>query len=291
MTSGLPRLLLVLELCAGASAQRVAAQSPTRPAAAAEHYALTGSGTWHAKLPKGLDEVSGLAFASDNSLLAHGDERAVLWRYDLARRQASGRFALGNGRTVLRDDFEDVAVAGDRLFLTTGKGMIYEGRVAPAGRTGRAVQRTRGFGQNCEVEGMTYDPDTRSLLLLCKHARTRQWKNQVIILAVSVDTWRFEARPRALVSEQQIERVTGNRRFHGSGMVRHPKTGTLLLVAGPERTFLELGATGAVLGGGRLDRDRHRQPEGIAVSPDLTVLIADEAAGHRASITAYAYRP
>ena len=291
MTSRLPRLLLALALCAGASSQRVAAQSATPPVAVVQHYALSGSGTWHAKLPKALDEVSGLAFASDNSLLAHGDERAVFWRYDLARRHASEQFALGNGRTVLRDDFEDVAVAGDRLFVTTGKGMIYEGRVAPAGRTGRAVQRTRGFEQNCEVEGMTYDPDTRSLLLLCKNARTRRWKNQVIILAVSVDTWRFEARPRALVSEHDIQRVTGARRFHGSGMVRHPRTGTLLLVAGPERTYLELGPTGAVLGGGKLDRDRHRQPEGIAVAPDLTVLIADEAAGHRASITAYAYRP
>jgi len=290
MTRRLPPLFLAVLLCPGAGGHRVAAQS-ARPAAAAEHYSLAGSGTWHAKLPKVLDEVSGLAFAPDNTLLAHGDERAVLWHFDLAGRRVSERFALGNGRTVLRDDFEDLAVAGDRLFLTTGTGMIYEGRVAPAGQTSRAVRRTRGLGQGCEVEGMTYDPETRSLLLLCKHARTRRWKNQVIILAVSVDTWRFEPRPRALVSERDIERATGTRRFHGSGMARHPRTGTLLLVAGPERTYLELAPTGAVLGGGRLNRDRHRQPEGIAVAPDLTVFVADEAAGHRASITAYAYRP
>jgi hypothetical protein len=45
-----------------------------------------------------------------------------------------------------------------------------------------------------------------------------------------------------------------------------------------------------VLAGGRLHKDRHRQPEGIAVAPDLTLLISDEASGGKAGITAYAYR-
>ena len=43
-----------------------------------------------------------------------------------------------------------------------------------------------------------------------------------------------------------------------------------------------------MLGGGRLNPKRHRQPEGLAVAPDLTLLISDEAAGARATITGYA---
>jgi hypothetical protein len=46
-----------------------------------------------------------------------------------------------------------------------------------------------------------------------------------------------------------------------------------------------------VLGGGRLPAERHRQPEGLAIAPDLTLLIGDEAAQGTATITGYAYRP
>jgi hypothetical protein len=138
---------------------------------------------------------------------------------------------------------------------------------------------------------MTWDPATESLLLLCKSTRSKRWKDSVVILAVSPDTWLFEERPRILVPEDRLEDVTGEKRFNGSGLTRHPRTGTYLLIAGPQRAFAEVSAAGEVLGGGRLDKDRHQQPEGIAVAPDLTLLIGDEAARDAAAITAYAYRP
>lgn len=290
------RLTLLLFLATPPMVSGAAQSDPARTESALRHYDLkahanTGA-AWRAQLPHDLSELSGLAFTPDGALLAHGDERAVVWRYDLASRRPVARFGLGDRRgRLLRGDFEDVAVVGDRVFLVTSAGEIYEGRTAPDGRTGRATRRTRGLGQGCEAEGLTWDPDTRSLLILCKEARTRRWKNQMVILAVSVDTWRFERAPRILVPEDDLERATGKRRFHGSGITRHPRTGTLLVVAGRERTYVELSPRGEVLGGGRLDRNRHRQPESIAVAPDLTLLIGDEAAGRTASITAYAYRP
>ena len=42
------------------------------------------------------------------------------------------------------------------------------------------------------------------------------------------------------------------------------------------------------MAGGRLEKNRHRQPEGIAVAPDLTLLISGEAGRDAAAITAYA---
>jgi hypothetical protein len=94
-----------------------------------------------------------------------------------------------------------------------------------------------------------------------------------------------------VIPEGDLERVTGSKGFHGSAMTRHPRTGTLLLLAGPERAFAEVDSTGRVLGGGKLDPKRHRQPEGIAVGPDLTLFISDEGAGKDATLTAYAWHP
>jgi hypothetical protein len=62
------------------------------------------------------------------------------------------------------------------------------------------------------------------------------------------------------------------------------------MLAGPQRLYAEIDSTGKVLGGGKLSARRHRQPEGIAIAPDLTLLISDEAAGRTATITGYAYR-
>ncbi len=70
-------------------------------------------------------------------LLAHGDEQALIWRFNLESRQVEGRFGLVGARGLLRGDFEDIQVVGDRVFLVRSDGVIYEGRIAPNGKTSR----------------------------------------------------------------------------------------------------------------------------------------------------------
>ena len=260
-------------------------------AQALRHYDLAGAPAWRATLPAELAEISGIAFTPDGDVLAHGDEKSLIWRFNLETRQPEGRFGLVGAGGLLRDDFEDIQVVGQRLFLVSSDAVIYEGRIVGDGKTTEAHRRTKGLGKGCEVEGMSWDEATKALLLLCKTTRSKQWKDQVVIVAVSTEDWRFEAEPRMLIAESSLQKVTGQKRFNGSAIVRHPRTGTYLLVAGPQRTFAEVSASGQVLGGGSLDKARHRQPEGLAIAPDLTLLISDEAAGHQAAITAYAYRP
>jgi hypothetical protein len=258
---------------------------------ALKHYDLAGPSAWRAVLPADLAEVSGIAFTPEGRLLAHGDEQALIWDFDLRTRRLRGRFGLVGPGGILRGDFEDIAVVGERVFLVTSDAVIYEGRIIPDGRTTEGRRRTKSLGGGCEVEGMSWDEATRSLLLLCKTTRSKQWEDQVVIVAVSVEDWRFEPEPRLLIRESQLEKVTRQKRFNGSAIVRHPRTGTYLLVAGPQRAYAEVSAGGDVLGGGVLDRSRHPQPEGLAIAPDLTLLVSDEGAGGQASITGYASRP
>ena len=129
------------------------------------------------------------------------------------------------------------------------------------------------------------------MLLLCKQAKDKRWKDQVVILAASPETGEFDPEPRLVVPEAELRRATGGKGFSGSAITRHPRTGTYLMVAGPQRAYAEIDSTGKVLGGDTLPAERHLQPEGIAVAPDLTLLISDEAAKGKATITGYAYRP
>jgi hypothetical protein len=109
-----------------------------------------------------------------------------------------------------------------------------------------------------------------------------------VILAVNPATGEFEPEPRLTVDYAELERATGVKRFAGSAMVRDPGGPTWIVVSGPDHAYAEIAASGRVLGGGRLSPRRHRQPEGLAIAPDLTLLISDEAAGVGATITGYA---
>ena len=261
-----------------------------RAQSALEHYDLKGAPAWRSDMPVALTEISGLSI-DGGRLFTHGDEQGTVFQIDLASRRIVARFGLAGQAGLLHADFEDIVVLGGRLFLVTSEGVIYESAVGADNRLVESIRRTPGLGGGCEVEGMTYDPTTRALLLLCKNVKSRKWKDQVVVLAVSAETWRFEPAPRILIPEDRLQAVTGSKHFNGSAITRHPRTGTFLMVAGPQRAYAEIDGRGQVLGGGPLDRKRHPQPEGLAIAADSSLLISDEGAKSAATITAYAYRP
>jgi hypothetical protein len=278
-----PVVLLALGLAGCAEAQSASLGG-------LRHYDLDGPPSARIELPKELAEISGLAFTEDGRLLAQGDERAVIYQVDFPSGKLVKRFAIGDGGGPLHGDFEDIQVVGDRVFLVTSAGVLVEAREGRDGETVPLVRRTRGLGGACEVEGLSWDEASSSMLLLCKQAQGKRWRDQLVILAVNPATGEFESEPRVTVSHADLERATGVKRFAGSAMVRYPRSGTWILVSGPEHAYAEIDTSGKVLAGGRLHPKRHRQPEGLAIAPDLTLLISDEAAGAKATITGYASR-
>ena len=223
-----PVLLLALGLTGYACAQ-------SGPKAALRQYDLDGTPVARIELPAELAEMSGLAFTEDGRLLAHGDERAVIYQIEFPGGKVVKRFAIGDAGGPLVGDFEDIQVVGDRVFLVTSAGVLVEATEGRDGQTVPVLRRTRGLGGACEVEGLSWDQDSSSMLLLCKQTSGKRWKDQLVILAVNPATGEFEPEPRLTVSYADLKRATGVKGFAGSAMVRHPSTGSLILVSGPER--------------------------------------------------------
>lgn len=231
-------------------------------------------------LPKPLREVSGLALDPRGRLFAHDDERARIYQLDYQEGRVVKRFDVGS--PPLREDFEGIAWARDRLFLVTSDGILF---AAGEGEDGSSVPFERydtGLGERCEIEGLYFDAADEVLLMPCKIVRDPALAGQLVVL-------RWSLREGSAVSAPPI--VVGGlaeQRLHPSGLTRCPRSGHLVLVAARQRALLEIGSEGELL---RLvampDAARHRQMEGVEMTAEGDLIIADE--GGR--LTVYAAHP
>ena len=236
------------------------------------------------RLPGRLREISGLAFTPDGRLFAHDDERAVLYEIDPANGELVKGFAMGD--RIARDDFEGIEIADGRFYLVSSTGRLYESREGEDDERLLFNTYGTGAGRSCEIEGLAHDPGHDLLLLLCKTALVEELAKFVTIFRWSPAT-REVTDPPIRIPLGDIERATGQRGFAASGIARDPATGNYVLIAASDRAIVAVTPEGRVLGGGRLDRDRHPQAEGIAFGRDGSLVIADEGRDGRARITVY----
>lgn len=255
------------------------------PSALAD-YAIAKGGDARWELPDALREISGLASTADGRVFGHGDELARIVELNVARKQVVKAFSMG--RQTARGDFEGLAVVDGRFWLVTSHGILYESGEGANGAQVPFRTYDTGVGTQCEVEGLTYDPTARALLLVCKEPRVRALRGVVAIFSWSIPRRALVNRTGLRLRADSLARRAGvGSAFHASGIERDPTTGHLLLVAARQRAIVEITPDGRIIAGAALSRQGHRQAEGIAIMGDLTLLIADEAAGRRATLTTY----
>ncbi|MDE2846556.1 MAG: SdiA-regulated domain-containing protein [Gemmatimonadota bacterium] len=239
------------------------------------------------RLPRRMREISGLAMLAGNRLLAHDDERGTVVEIDYRDGSIVKDFELGGPRGRVADDFEGIAAAEGRLYLVTSAGRLYE---FVEGDDGAAVPYNRfetGVGRVHEIEGLAYDPDRRELLLVSKNPRNPRQGDQIVIYRWSLDTKRLVENGRIHIEADAFARPIDRETFQPSGIERHPASGHYFVVAARQRAVAEITPRGSVLAVIRLKASRHRQAEGITFAADNSLVIADEGAGKRATLSFY----
>jgi uncharacterized protein YjiK len=236
-------------------------------------------------LPGRLDEISGLAFTPDGRLFAHDDERARVYELLPATGEVGKRFDLGRGE--LQDDFEGIAIAGERFFLISSTGKLYEFREGSDRGNVEFRVTDSGVGRGCEVEGLDYEAASDALLIACKV--TTPEATDVVVYVVPLDPG--AARPPAVKAPKSaLAAFDLDAAFDPSGIAATPSR-TWLLVSGRHEAIIEIDRSGVVLGAVALRKGRHPQPEGIALGADGTLYISDEKNGQEARLTVYAPHP
>lgn len=237
------------------------------------------------ELPGRLREISGLALGSDGTLFAHGDEKGTIYRIDVRDGSVDRGFEIGD-RTI-HDDFEGLAVAGERFFLVSSRGLLYEFREAPEGDRTPARITDTGLGSACEIEGLAYHPALDALLLACKTLAPPAAEVRIHVLPLAAG-----APPAPPI---RVPWSAFAARGHGgevspSAVEVDPATGSLLLLAARQELLFEVSLEGELLDLVPLSRRRHPQPEGLALDADGRLFVGDEADGGKARLTVYATR-
>ena len=232
-------------------------------------------------LPGRLDEISGLAMTADGRLFAHDDERGRVHEIDPITGEVGKRFDLG--AALVRGDFEGMAIVGERFFLISSRGALYEFREgADREDVDYRVTDTR-VGGDCEVEGLDYDPFDEALLIACKISTPD--RSMIVMHRLPIDP-SHEPLPALRIAKAGLGAFGFGDDFDPSGVAVSP-TGSILLVSGRHDGLIEVDRSGAVLAAVELSDGRHPQSEGLALGADGTLYISDERSGKAPRLTAY----
>jgi uncharacterized protein YjiK len=240
------------------------------------------------KLPAKLRELSGLALTSDERLLGVTDEEAIVYEIDYENGRLVKSFAFGE--PVLRGDFEGIAVLDDYVWLMTSKGQLFKAAEGANGAHVQYQQIDTGLGKYCEFEGLAQDRENGLLLLACKETKSKGDDLKIFELSVAgnrVSTIRDVAVPTAAIGGK-----IGSKHVNPSAIAVEPKTRRRIMVAARQRALFQLSSEGDLIDAIILPKKkRHRQAEGIEITSDGRLLIADEGGDGRARLAVYRVTP
>ncbi|MDO9170575.1 MAG: hypothetical protein Q7W29_01955 [bacterium] len=262
----------------------VLATRETRLAAALADTGSAGRPVARWILPPDLAEISGLALTPDGRLFAHNDESSLITELDYRRGAVIKQFYVGKQNLV--GDFEGLACVGDRFFLLSSNGKLYEFAEGAAQERVDYTEHDTRLGKECEFESVAYDSTANALILACKNVKSKRLESMLVFYRYDLD-----ATGEAGVSEFTIpfaEAIGGNdwKQLHPTDLTVDPFSGNYVLVAAPEKAFLSITPAGAVVFSRPLS-GRHPQSEGIAITRDGILIISDESVNAAATITLY----
>ena len=250
-------------------------------------YRLAAETATHWKLPGRLEEISGLAMTVDNRLLAHNDEKGVVYEIDYRHGSIVKAFQLADMADPVADDFEGIATVDDRVYLVTSAGRLYECGEGADGESVLFNSYATGIGRECEIEGLAYDESQRALVLMCKNPRRADLEEQLAIYHWSIDEKRLSEDAHIVIPVIEFSRHIGGKKFQPSGIERHPVSGNYFVVAARQGAIAELTPGGQVVAAKLFPAQWHRQAEGITFAADGALIVADEGAGGKARLTLY----
>ncbi len=237
-----------------------------------------------------LQEISGLAFSSDNkSLLTLQDEAGILFWLN----KNDGTIEKQITFKADGGDFEDLATVGETVYVLRSKGVISAiENVQDEKNLKVTVFDKTPLQKTADTEGLCYDAKNNRLLIACKGTTSDPFSRA--IWSFDLKTKQYATAPVFEINLKQIqayltsqnadkeefkkffEATEAEFNFGPSAIAIHPKTGDYYILSSVGKILVLTDALGRIKGIEKLQKKIHPQPEGIIFDADATLYISNE---------------
>jgi uncharacterized protein YjiK len=230
-----------------------------------------------AKLPKELEEISGLTYYKNDQLLCVEDENAVVYVFDTKKQKIVKDFGFGG-----YGDFEGIEYVNGDVYALESNGTLH--RFKPESKEISKVKTD--LPEKTEVEGLGYNPKTNRLLIAVKKGNERSDKS----------IYSFDIRHRTVYKDNQINDLQLEevgikpKTYQPSGIAVHPITGEWYVLSSVAKRLVITNFEGKIKAAIPLDPKLFRQPEGICFAPNGDMYISSEGDGKKGYILTFKYK-
>lgn len=239
------------------------------------------------KLPEKLKEISGLAAWKENGqLLAVQDEDGIFFIVDALKGTILEEFKFGKDR-----DYEGITSRGNKIFVLERDGDIHQVEFVTGTAEYESEKMETDFSYRNDTEGICYDPETNSLLIVPKEDGliiNEETKYQRGIYSFSLETLLMSSSPAYVIDQFIVgNAVYGKNRpylMKPSGVAVDPITNDIFVIASVGNIMVVIDRESKVKHIEILKEKIFRQPEGICFDQQGNLYISSEGRGGKGVI-------
>ncbi len=233
-----------------------------------------------------LNEISGLSLASNaDELVAIHDELGEL--FFISKKNGA---LLRRTKFATDGDFEGIEFVKEAMYVVKSKGTIY--KITNIGTVGQHVEKiVTELSKVDNIEGLGYSAAENALLLAGKGQKIGETIKKIYFvslgnykiintLTISLTDFKnfLQDKPQKRYEKLKADydEATENLEFGPSAVALHPISGELYILSSINKLLLRTDKKGKILDIVKLDKNIHRQPEGLCFDRDGTLFISNE---------------
>lgn len=231
------------------------------------------------QLPALLEEISGISFIDDSTLVAVNDEIGFIYFID-----ANTGVLTRNINWGAAADYEDVEIIDGDAWILRSDGRLFELRLNDDYDLDSVVEYTTALTSANDTEGLAYDEENNRLLIACKESPG------IGHSSYSRTIYAFDLASKTMVDEAVLvidfEEVNGSLPIEGyriqdfkpSAIGVHPVTKEWFVVSAIKKGALAF-EEGVLSGINNWNDDLFQKPEGIAFNTAGDMFVSNEGNG------------
>lgn len=222
-------------------------------------------------LPPILQEVSGIAYWKENTIIAVQDESGILFFFDIKTEKITNqlRFA-GEG------DYEGIALKDNSAYVIRSDGKLFE--IDLSSEKTKSYQLP--FNGNNDIEGLTLSADKEYLLITPKANSGLKGKKTDTkrVYQWHIEDTELDKSPLIKIKPKDFNNVNkkASKEFMPSAIGVHPVTNAYYILAHRGKKIAIYTPEKELRAVHLLKKEIYFQPEGIAFLPDGDMIIASE---------------